>query len=77
MLEHEQGDLSKAVMLRCRVRYFTDGVILGSAEFVRGFAANWQVERGRTHPPKVDALRGGAHWGDIAVIQALRKQVFG
>lgn len=31
------GYLSKAVMLRCRVRYFTDGAILGSTEFVRGF----------------------------------------
>ena len=77
VLEEEQGELSKAVLLRCRVRYFTDGAILGSAEFVRGFTSAWQVERGRKHPPKVDMLRGGASWGDLAVIQGLRRQVIG
>jgi hypothetical protein len=62
-------------MLRCRVRYFTDGAILGSAEFVRGFAGTWQMERGRKHPPKVNPLRGG-DWGGLAVVQGLRQQVF-
>ena len=27
-------DLKMAAMLRCRVRYFTDGVVIGSKEFV-------------------------------------------
>ncbi len=63
-------------MLRCRVRYFTDGAILGSAEFVRGFTGAWQMERGRKYPPKVNAMRG-SDWGDLAVIQGLRRQVFG
>ncbi|WP_244652049.1 MULTISPECIES: transposase [unclassified Lentimonas] len=70
------GQLPKAVMLRCRVRYFTDGAILGSAEFVRGFTAAWQMERERRHPPKVNQVRGSG-WGDLAVIQGLRRQVFG
>ena len=69
------GHLPKAAMLRCRVRYFTDGVILGSAEFVRGFTGAWQMERQRKHPPKVNTMRGD--WGSLAVIQGLRKQVFG
>jgi putative transposase len=43
-------------MRRCRVRYFTHGAILGSAEFVRGFIGAWQMERGRKHPPKVDEV---------------------
>ena len=75
VLEQEDGDLPKAVMLRCRVRYFTDGAILGSAEFVRGFTAVWQMERGRKHLPKVNTMRG-SNWGDLAVIQGLRRQVF-
>lgn len=70
------GELSKAAILRCRVRYFTDGAILGSAEFVRGFIGIWQLGRGRKHPPKVNALRG-SNWGDLVVIQGLRRQVFG
>jgi hypothetical protein len=75
VLEHEDGELSKATMLHCRVRYFTDGAILGSAEFVRGFTDVWQMERGRRYPPRVNALRG-SEWGDLTVIQALRKRVF-
>ena len=43
VLELEDGQLPKAVMLRCRVRYFTDGAILGSAEFVRGFTRILQM----------------------------------
>jgi putative transposase len=76
VLDKEDGQLPKAVVLRCRVRYFSDGAILGSAEFVRGFTGAWQMERGRKHPPKVNVLRG-SKWGDLAVIQGLRRQVFG
>jgi putative transposase len=76
VLDHEDGQLPKAAMLRCRVRYFTDGAILGSAEFVRGFTGAWQMERGRKYPPKVNTMQG-TDWGDLAVIQGLRRQVFG
>ena len=76
ILQKEQEELSKTIMLRCRVRYFTEGAILGSTEFVRGFAGAWQKERGRKHPPKVNEMRGTS-WGDLAVIQGLRRQVFG
>ena len=31
------GKLSRAEILRCRVRYFSDGVVLGSKEFVNSF----------------------------------------
>lgn len=76
LLDQEDRDLSKSVMLRCRVRYFTDDAILGSAEFVRGFTGARQIEYGRKHPPKVNTMRG-AKWGDLAVIQGLKNQVFG
>ena len=76
VLEKQEGQLPKTVMLRCRVRYFTDGAILGSAEFVRGFTGAWQREKARKYPPKVNSMQG-ADWGDLAVIQGLRRQVFG
>jgi hypothetical protein len=76
VLEGDGGELPRAAALRCRVRYFTDGAILGSAEFVRGFADAWQRERGRMRPPKVNPVRG-ADWGDLAVIRGLRRKVFG
>ena len=75
VLEKQQGQLPKAVMLRCRVRYFTDGAILGSAEFVRSFTGAWQGEKGRKYPPKANSMQG-ADWGDLTVIQGLRRQVF-
>ena len=75
VLEAQGGELSKAIMLRCRVRYFSDGAILGSAEFVRGFADAWQNEKDRKHPPKVNPMRGKG-WGDLAVIRGLRRSVF-
>ncbi|MGB0416657.1 MAG: transposase, partial [Coraliomargarita sp.] len=76
VLEEQDGQLSRAAVLRCRVRYFTDGAILGSSEYVRGFTGAWQIERGRKYAPKVSKLRG-SNWGDLAVIQGLRRQVFG
>ncbi len=75
VLETEDGQLPKAVILRCRVRYFTDGSIFGSAEYVRGFTVAWQMERGRKHPPKVNVMKG-SDWGDLCVIRCLRRQVF-
>jgi len=76
VLEQEDALLPKASVLRCRVRYFTDGAILGSQEFVRGYVDVWQQQKGRKYPPKVKPLRG-ANWQDLATIQGLRKQVFG
>jgi hypothetical protein len=34
------GKLSRPEMLRCKVRYFSDGVVLGSREFVNSFYQN-------------------------------------
>ncbi|MFO8027220.1 MAG: transposase [Opitutales bacterium] len=76
VLEQENALLPKATVLRCRVRYFTDGAILGSQEFVRGFVGAWQMEKKRKYPPKPNLLRG-ADWNNLATIQGLRKSVFG
>ncbi|MGZ0656681.1 transposase [Coraliomargarita sp. W4R72] len=75
VIEEQDGVLPRAAVLRCRIRYFTEGAILGSAEYVHGFVAAVQVERKRKYPPKVNALKGAA-WGDMAVIQSLRRRVF-
>ena len=75
VLESERGELSMAAVLRCRVRYFTDGAIFGSAEFVRGFTESWQTETGQKRAPEANAMPE-ADWGDLAVIRRLRKRVF-
>ena len=76
VLEKEDGVLPKGAALRCRVRYFTDGAILGSAEFVRDFVEGIRAEKERKRPPKVHLMRG-SDWGGLAVIRGLRKEVFG
>jgi hypothetical protein len=75
ILEKEDALLPRTTVLRCRVRYFTDGAILGSQEYVRGFIDVWQMEKGRKRAPKANLLRG-ADWQDLACIQGLRKKVF-
>lgn len=76
VLNEENGELPIQVVLRCRVRYFTDGAILGSAEFVRQLASEWQAGRGRKFPIQVKRARG-APWGDMAVVNSMRRKVFG
>ena len=56
------GRLSMAELLRCRVRYFTDGVALGSKSFVSGVLSS-----GRD-PTEVS----GADLGGLAVASRLR-----
>ncbi|MFP4157128.1 MAG: transposase [Opitutales bacterium] len=75
VLQQERAALPRATVLRCRVRYFSDGAILGSREFVRSFIANWQSAKGRKSPPKLCVLPG-ADWGDLVSIRGLRKKVF-
>ena len=76
VLNEEKGELPLSVVMRCRVRYFTDGAVLGSAEFVRKYTAEWQAARGRQHAVGVHPAWGGP-WGDLAVVNALRRAVFG
>jgi REP element-mobilizing transposase RayT len=73
VLKEERGVLPKSVALRCRMRYFTDGVILGSSEFVRGFRDFWQ--HGRKRPlPEAGYPIPGAEWGDLSVIKSLNRK---
>jgi hypothetical protein len=76
VLEKEDALLPKATVLRCRMRYFTDGAILGSQEFVRSYVGAWQLEKRRKYPPRPKLLRG-ADWQGLATINGLRRQVFG
>jgi REP element-mobilizing transposase RayT len=75
VIEEQDGILPRAAVLRCRVRYFTDGAILGSTEYVRGFVDAVQAGRRCKYPPKTNPLMG-AEWGDMAVLQSLRRRVF-
>jgi putative transposase len=70
------GKLPLAVALRCRVRYFTDGVALGSSAFVNRF-----FERRREHfgPRRETGARKmrGVEWGNLRCLRDLRVDAVG
>lgn len=73
----EKGRLPLATVLRCRVRHFTDGAVLGSQAFV---AAHWQHYRrttGRRERSAPHAIPPVTDWGDLTTLRGLRKQAFG
>ena len=76
VLEQEDGILPRAAAMRCRIRYFTDGAIFGSAEFVRSFRKDWQCGRQREVPAAGHSMVG-ADWGDLSVVKALNRSIFG
>ncbi len=69
------GELPVAAALRCRVRYFTDGAVLGSKDFVDEIFGEFREEFGQR--------RGGARkmkgsdWAGLTVVRDLRGNVFG
>ena len=70
------GRLPLGMALRCRVRYFTDGAVFGTREFVdRVFEAN----RGRHGPDRKGGARRmrGAEWGGLRVLRDLQVDVMG
>ena len=70
-------DLGMARMLHCRVRYFTDGVVIGSREFVNEV---FMQARGRFGPKRKDGARamrgsGRAAKGVLWSVRDLRVRV--
>jgi hypothetical protein len=48
------GKLSRATLLRCRVRYFTDGLVLGTKSYVDGV---FEAYRGQFGPKRTSGAR--------------------
>ncbi len=66
------GEMGLNELLRQSVRYFTDGVIIGSREFVDAvFAAQPSEMRGRKRKTGARRMRGG-DWGLSDGLFALR-----
>jgi hypothetical protein len=72
----EGGKLPTATVLRCRVRYFTEGVALGSEGFVAGLMRTWQggVAPSRNTPRPVG---GSDAWGQLTALRKPRRRMFG
>ena len=70
------GKLNRFEMLRCRVRYFTDGVALGTKDFVNAVFTN---ERSRFGPRRKIGARRLNHLeaGKLRTLRALRVDAVG
>ncbi|MBL9214974.1 MAG: transposase [Opitutaceae bacterium] len=67
------GQLPLTTILHCRVRYFSDGAVLGTQAFVATALAALRRKGGsfpRTGPRRLPAI---ADWGDLAVLRRLRR----
>jgi putative transposase len=67
----EGGRLPLATLLRCRVRYFTDGAILGSRAFVQGQLADYRARSGRVHA-KARELPDITDWRGLTTLRTPR-----
>ena len=67
----EGGALPRGVALRCRVRYFSDGAVLGSRAFVEGV---FQAHRAYFGAKRTSGARPmkGSDWGGLCTARALR-----
>ena len=70
----EGGRLSRMELLRCRVRYFSDGVALGRKEFVERVFKEHRKDFGLKRKTGARAMRRG-DWGGLCTMRDLRMQV--
>ncbi len=68
------GKLSMAELLRCRVRYFRDGAVLGSNEFVQEQFETFRNHLSEKRKSGPRRMRGG-DWNGLTVLRDLRKDV--
>jgi REP element-mobilizing transposase RayT len=70
------GKLPLADVLRVKVRYFSDGLVLGSKEFVDGVFEGNRQRFGEKRKSGARRMRGG-DWGELRVMRDLRVDVVG
>ncbi len=71
------GSLPLAAVLRCRIRYFTAGAILGSPEFVAAQTSSWRGRFGSRTIVKPRPLPAHAGLSDLAVYRNIRGSAIG
>ena len=72
----EGGKVPVAAALRCRVRYFTDGAVLGSEEYVAQIFEEFRSHFGPRRKSGPRPMKG-SDWEGLMVMRDLRKEVFG
>ena len=67
----DDGDLPVTELLRCKVRYFSDGVAIGSSDYVDGIFEKYRDQFGPKRKTGARKMKGGG-WGDLCTIRDLR-----
>jgi len=70
----QKGTLPLTAILRCRIRYFTDGAILGSRMFVEGAFLRHRAHFGAKRETGARPMKG-ADYGDLFTARHLRVDV--
>jgi hypothetical protein len=73
----EGGRLPLPVVLRCRVRYFIDGAVLGSQAFVRMQLERYSKKTARREAMLPHSVPAWTDWGDLATLRGLRRNLLG
>lgn len=67
------GKLTLAEALRCRIRRFTDSVVLGGWEFVAGHLATFIRQNNRRRQSEPKPLPPVTDWGGLTTLRGLRQ----
>jgi REP element-mobilizing transposase RayT len=73
----EGGKLPLTDVLRCRIRYFSDGAVLGGQAFVTIHLASYRQRTGRKKQTPPHFLPSVTDWGDLTTLRALRRNPIG
>jgi len=73
----ENGALPIPTVLRCQLRHFTDGAVLGTKAFVATQIAAYRRRTGLRGRLRPRPLPNVTDWGDVTTLRGLRKKVFG
>jgi REP element-mobilizing transposase RayT len=74
-IEKNSGDFSLQEILRARVRYFSDGMALGSQEFIESSFNENRSLFGKNRRQGGHKIKGSS-WGELCVIRNLRKRIY-
>lgn len=71
---HAGGKVTRAEALRCRLRFLSAGMVLGSKAFVNRFRASREIAKSPSKPPPLPKLPLSSvkEWGDLTILNRLR-----
>jgi len=72
-----KGKLPLVTVLHCKIRYFTDGAVLGSKAFVAEQLALYRRKTGMRKHMTAQALPPITEWGDLVAMRGVRKNALG